>query len=154
MDGQDALIQRMNEIDWFHSIPLKDGIVTPGRDDSMSKMKQVCLPEDLSGKSVLDIGAWDGFFSFQAEKNGADYVAFGPMYKTMSKLKKVIEIKKIETLQKNIKLPFTLIGGINHNNINKLTKLKPNYVAIISSLWNFKHGPVKSALKFREIWRK
>ena len=74
MDGQDALIQRMNEIDWFHSIPLKDGIVTPGRDDSMSKLKQVCLPEDLSGKSVLDIGAWDGFFSFQAERNGAERV--------------------------------------------------------------------------------
>lgn len=74
MDGQDTVIQRMNEIDWFHSIPLKDGLVTPGRDDSISKLKQVCLPEDLSGKSVLDIGAWDGFFSFQAEKNGAERV--------------------------------------------------------------------------------
>ena len=74
MDGQEALIQRMNEIDWFHSIPLKDVIITPGRDYSMSKLKQVCLPEDLSGKSVLDIGAWDGFFSFQAEKNGAERV--------------------------------------------------------------------------------
>ena len=86
----------------------------------------------------------------KAEENGADYVAFGPMYETMSKLKKVVKTKKIEALQKNVKLPFTLIGGINHKNINKLKKLKPNYVAIISSLWNFNHGPVKSALKFRE----
>ena len=74
MDGQDDLIRRMKEIDWFHSIPLKEGNVTPGRDDSISKLKQVCLPDDLSGKSVLDIGAWDGFFSFQAEKNGAERV--------------------------------------------------------------------------------
>lgn len=86
----------------------------------------------------------------KAEKNGADYVAFGPMYETMSKLKKVVDTKKIKALQKNVKLPFALIGGINHKNINKLKKLKPNYVAIISSLWNFKLGPVKSALKFRE----
>ena len=32
----------------------------------------------------------------KAEENGADYVAFGPMYETMSKLKKVVKTKKIE----------------------------------------------------------
>ena len=64
----------MKEIKWFHSIPLRDGIVTPGLDNSMDKLGQVCLPADLTGKSVLDIGAWDGFFSFQAERNGAKRV--------------------------------------------------------------------------------
>jgi len=29
------------------------------------------LPEDLSGRRVLDIGAWDGAFSFGAERRGA-----------------------------------------------------------------------------------
>ena len=32
------------------------------------------LPEDLSGKTVLDIGAWDGFFSFEAERRRASRV--------------------------------------------------------------------------------
>ena len=64
----------MDEINWFHSIPLDDGTVTPGLDSSMDKLEQVCLPKDLSGKTVLDIGAWDGFFSFQAEKAGAKRV--------------------------------------------------------------------------------
>ena len=64
----------MDEIKWFHSIPLDDGTVTPGLDSSMDKLEQVCLPKDLSGKTVLDIGAWDGFFSFQAEKAGAERV--------------------------------------------------------------------------------
>src|SRR5205807_7937958 len=32
----------------------------------------ICLSlPDLQGKSVLDIGAWDGFFSFAAERAGA-----------------------------------------------------------------------------------
>ena len=44
------LIRRMNEINWFHSIPLRDGIVTPGQDDSVGKLEQVCLPKDLTGK--------------------------------------------------------------------------------------------------------
>lgn len=29
------------------------------------------MPADLTGKSVLDVGAWDGFFSFEAERRGA-----------------------------------------------------------------------------------
>jgi len=29
------------------------------------------MPERLDGKSVLDIGAWDGFYSFEAERRGA-----------------------------------------------------------------------------------
>ena len=61
----------MDSIKWFHSIPLNDGTVTPGLDASMAKLEQIGLPKDLTGKTVLDIGSWDGFFSFQAEKAGA-----------------------------------------------------------------------------------
>jgi len=32
-------------------------------------------PEDLRGKRVLDIGAWDGWFSFECERRGAVVVA-------------------------------------------------------------------------------
>ena len=32
------------------------------------------IPEDLTGWSVLDIGAWHGYFSFECERRGADRV--------------------------------------------------------------------------------
>ena len=32
------------------------------------------IPEDLTGYTVLDIGAWHGFFSFECERRGADRV--------------------------------------------------------------------------------
>ena len=32
------------------------------------------LPNDLTGKSVLDVGAWDGAYSFEAERRGASRV--------------------------------------------------------------------------------
>ena len=32
------------------------------------------IPEDLRGCTVLDIGAWGGFFSFECERRGADRV--------------------------------------------------------------------------------
>jgi tRNA (mo5U34)-methyltransferase len=59
---------------WWHSIDLGNGIVTPGLDNSSAKLQSMGIPEDLRGKTVLDIGAWDGFFSFEAERRGAKRV--------------------------------------------------------------------------------
>ena len=56
---------------WWHRIDLGQGVVTPGADDSPAKLSRLSLPVDLTGKRVLDIGAWDGFFSFEAERRGA-----------------------------------------------------------------------------------
>ena len=69
-----ALRARVAELEWFHSIDLGSGIVTPGTDDSQAKLARLGMPEDLLGRSVLDIGAYDGFFSFEAERRGADRI--------------------------------------------------------------------------------
>ena len=58
---------------WYHSIDLGGGLVTPGFKSPASMqahLDALCLP-DLTGKTVLDVGAWDGFFSFEAERRGA-----------------------------------------------------------------------------------
>jgi tRNA (mo5U34)-methyltransferase len=65
----------VNSCGWWHRIDLGQGIITPGADDSPSKLAGVGMPDDLSGKTVLDIGAWDGFFSFEAERRGASVTA-------------------------------------------------------------------------------
>jgi len=58
---------------WWHSIDLGDGVVTPGRRaiEDMNRKFEVCRVPDLTDKTVLDIGAWDGYFSFEAERRGA-----------------------------------------------------------------------------------
>ena len=43
MGDNEELIQRIKEIKWFHSIPIRDGIVTPGFDNSMDKLGQVSV---------------------------------------------------------------------------------------------------------------
>src|SRR6266568_9564153 len=35
------------------------------------RLRLLRIPADLTGKTVLDIGAYDGFFSFEAERRGA-----------------------------------------------------------------------------------
>jgi tRNA (mo5U34)-methyltransferase len=64
----------VSKVNWYHSIPLGDGVVTPGVDDTPSRLSKIHMPDDLSGKTVLDVGAWDGFFSFEAERRGASRV--------------------------------------------------------------------------------
>jgi tRNA (mo5U34)-methyltransferase len=70
----DQLQREIANIRWFHQIDLGDGVVTPGHDKSGEKLKRIGLPQDLRGKTVLDVGAWDGYFSFEAERRGADRV--------------------------------------------------------------------------------
>jgi len=58
---------------WFHSIDLGHGVITPGQKPPemlTAEWDQLRLG-DLEGKTVLDIGAWDGYFSFRAEQAGA-----------------------------------------------------------------------------------
>jgi len=58
------------KIEWFHRIDLGNGIVTPG----VSTPGLNVLPKDLSGVTVLDVGAADGAYSFEAERRGAKRV--------------------------------------------------------------------------------
>ena len=50
---------------------LRPGIVTPGIAQEHFVLSMLGIPEDLSGMTVLDIGCWDGFFSFECERRGA-----------------------------------------------------------------------------------
>lgn len=69
--GVSALRAEVERVRWWHPIDLGGGVVTPGRDPAPQRLRNLRLPERLDGLSVLDVGAWDGFFSFEAERRGA-----------------------------------------------------------------------------------
>lgn len=58
---------------WFHSIDFGNGVVSKGQIPLEVLQAQAALyfPESLAGKTVLDIGAFDGFNSFEALRRGA-----------------------------------------------------------------------------------
>lgn len=68
------LAQRCADVGfWWHSIDLGAGVTTPGHKSApwlAQELAALQLP-DLHGRSVLDIGAWDGYYSFAAERLGA-----------------------------------------------------------------------------------
>lgn len=77
MLSKDEIIRKVSSVPfWGQSIPLPYGIVTPGKVmGNLKTLERLKLPNDLKGKRVLDIGAWDGFYSFECEKRGAKILA-------------------------------------------------------------------------------
>jgi len=66
-----SLRARVEELPWYHVMELPGGVTTPGVDDPRDRLGLLELPDDMSGLTVLDVGAWDGFFSFECERRGA-----------------------------------------------------------------------------------
>ena len=63
---------------WYHSIELPDGRVIEGLqslEQQKRRLETFPIPEDLTGKRVLDIGTWDGWFAFEMERRGAEVMA-------------------------------------------------------------------------------
>ena len=70
------LQDKVDGLAWYHSVDFGNGIVSNGRKDHKTCVAEVdvVFKHDISGKSVLDIGAWSGLFSFEASKRGASRV--------------------------------------------------------------------------------
>jgi len=61
---------------WYHKIKICDEIVTPGFDwePMWNNTRDVRSVINYKGKSVLDLGSWDGLWAFEAEALGASIV--------------------------------------------------------------------------------
>ena len=73
--GADPLVARrvLDEVPlWFHTFALNaaEGLYTPGKARDHG-YRLASIPDSFEGMSVLDIGTFDGFYSFMAEARGA-----------------------------------------------------------------------------------
>ena len=72
---------------WYHRIELPQGVVTPGW--APLDPEAYRIPDDLTGKRVLDVGAWDGYWTFEALRRGArEVLAIDDFSDTMGVLEK------------------------------------------------------------------
>lgn len=69
---------KLGDRGFWHSFELPDGSRIQGVNELEAlkrRLAQFPIPQDLRGKRVLDVGAWDGWFSFEMERRGAEVVA-------------------------------------------------------------------------------
>ena len=69
--GATSARERVEALDWYHTIDLQPGLTTPGWFDTRATVGKVPLPASLEGKRCLDVGTWDGFWAFEMERRGA-----------------------------------------------------------------------------------
>jgi tRNA (mo5U34)-methyltransferase len=73
MYSRGELESRVNALPWFHQIDFGNGIISPGVTPLkvLKAQADVYFSRSIAGKSVLDVGCWDGFNSFEAKRRGA-----------------------------------------------------------------------------------
>src|SRR2546421_9953997 len=84
MMTREEILARIDKLGpWFHCIELGGGIVTKTESAVGEPVEhprptwekvRVCLPEDLAGKSVLDVGCNAGFYAVELKRRGASRV--------------------------------------------------------------------------------
>src|SRR5579863_1696870 len=75
------LQQKIDQIQWYHDIDFPNGLKARTKTpDALSHRKlwewmgNELDKIDFAGRTVLDIGCWDGYWSFRAEQQGASRV--------------------------------------------------------------------------------
>ena len=72
----------------------------------------------------------------RAEQEGADFVTFGPVYETPSKLQygKPVGVQAIERVKDEVSIPVFAIGGVNRERVGEALKAGAYGVALISAI--------------------
>lgn len=72
--ARESLSVQIAAREWYHTLELEPGLVTPGWFDTRAVVDRVPLPKRLEGKRCLDVGTFDGFWAFEMERRGAEEV--------------------------------------------------------------------------------
>jgi tRNA (mo5U34)-methyltransferase len=70
----DAARARVAGLDWWHTIEVAPGVITPGGWDLRTTAERLPWPPSLAGMRCLDLGTMDGFWAFELERRGAGEV--------------------------------------------------------------------------------
>jgi tRNA (mo5U34)-methyltransferase len=67
-------LRRVADHDWWHTIEVAPGVVTPGGWDLRPTAARIPWPASLEGLRCLDVGTMDGYWAFELERRGAQEV--------------------------------------------------------------------------------
>jgi len=120
-----------------------------GRDDGgIASARKI-----LGAKAIVGLSCYDDInLALQAEKNGADYVAFGRFFPSNSKpLALPAHTKTLQLAKSQIKLPIVAIGGILPENGHQLLTAGADLLAVIGGI--FDHHPEQSAQAYNKLFK-
>lgn len=106
-----------------------DGIHLGEDDISVSDAREILGQNSIIGKTCNNPDQ-----IIEAVNEGVDYVMFGPLYTTPSKINDSIDMTDVRWVKDNIDLPVFIFGDIHHGNISEITQAGVSKVAITDAI--------------------
>lgn len=111
---------------------------------SIGQLRRELGEDKIIGISVENVGQ-----AIKGQKQGADYIAVGPIFSTENKPEsKALGLKVLEKIVQAVTVPIVAIGGIDENNLEKVIKTGCCRVAVISAILG-KKDLSKAIMKLR-----
>ncbi len=120
-----------------------------GKEDmDLKKARQI-----LGEGPVIGVSCYNSLeLAILAEKEGANYVAFGSVFPSKTKKEaKRASLELIREAKKTLKIPVCAIGGINLKNVKEVILAGADLIAMISGFWE-EGDPYETAKKFTEFF--
>jgi thiamine-phosphate pyrophosphorylase len=107
-----------------------DGVHLGQQDMSALEARNIIGDEKIIGVSTHNV-----IQARQAQKDGADYIAIGPIYPTSTKdHKPSVGIEIIREISRTVSIPFIAIGAITLDNLDEILKAGASRVAVCSAI--------------------
>ncbi|MDL0089228.1 thiamine phosphate synthase [Campylobacter gastrosuis] len=104
-----------------------------GEDDASLKEARALLGDD----AFIGVSCYDSLdLALNAQQNGADYVAFGAVFSSLTKPNTTkTSLETLKKAKQTLKIPICAIGGINAQNISEISALNVDYIAIVRAIY-------------------
>ena len=99
--------------------------------------KMLNKPSPLLDKQILGFSAHTPGEIQNAQENGADYIAFGPVYSTpYKKERKEVGTEMLKKVRETARIPIVAVGGINLENLEEVIETGVDGIAVIRAIFD------------------
>ncbi len=107
-----------------------DGVHLGQQDMSILEARDI-----IGNQKIIGVSTHSVVQAKQAQKDGADYIAIGPIYPTKTKdYEPSVGIKIIREILGTVNIPFIAIGAITLENIDDVLKAGASRIAVCSAI--------------------
>jgi len=109
--------------------------------------------ELLGGDAIIGVTCHNSKgLAFEAANAGADYVAFGAFFETLTKAAKHrADLEILEWWHEAVEIPSVAIGGITVDNAAPVIAAGADFIAVSSGVWAYPDGPVSAVSQFHQL---
>lgn len=128
-----------------------DGVHVGQGDTPVKQARDIVGDDAIVGATCHD----SRHLAMEAAERGADYVAFGAFFPTLTKDTTARPALDLLTWwQEVMEIPCVAIGGITVENAEPLVRAGADFLAVSSGVWGHPEGPQKAVAQFTALFER